>query len=42
MHIIVPVQRYRWFIHDDKDALALWNYNKYRNIFINEYMKKSE
>lgn len=42
MHIIVPVQRYTWFIHDDKDALALWNYNKYRNIFINEYMKKSE
>lgn len=38
-HIVVPVQRHIWFIHDDKAALALWNYNKYRKIFVEEYMK---
>lgn len=37
--IVVPVQRHIWFIHDDKAALTLWNYNKYRKIFVEEYMK---
>lgn len=38
MHIVVPVQRHTWFLHDDKDALALWDYNKYRNRFLQEYI----
>ncbi len=36
---IVPVQKHSWFIHDDKEVLSLWNHNKYRKIFIDEYMK---
>ena len=41
LRAIVPIQKHIWFIHDDKAALTLWNYNKYRNIFVNEYMKDS-
>jgi len=37
---VVPVQRHIWFIHDDKAAMSLWNYNKYRNRFISEYMNQ--
>lgn len=37
-NIVVPVQNYTWFIHDDKKAMTLWNYNKYRKLFLNEYM----
>lgn len=40
LRAIVPVQRHTWFIHDDKMTLALWNHNKYRKRFIDEYMKK--
>ncbi len=35
---VVPTQRHIWFIHDDKAAMTLWNFNKYRNRFIDEYM----
>lgn len=38
-HIIVPVQNEKWFIHDDKQVLSLWNYDKYRRIFLKEYME---
>lgn len=38
LYTVVPVQRHIWFIHDDKAALTLWNYNKYRKRFIKEYM----
>lgn len=41
LHAVVPVQKHTWFIHDDKEVLALWNHNKYRKIFIDEYMKNS-
>ena len=41
-HIIVPVQNHIWFNHDDKIILSLENYNKYRKIFMKEYMKKEE
>lgn len=37
-NIVVPVQKHIWFIHDDKEAMALWDYNKYRKRFISEYM----
>lgn len=36
-HVIVPVQNREWYIHDDKNILQLWNYNKYRKIFLEEY-----
>lgn len=36
--IVVPLQNQRWYIHDDKDIINLWSYNKYRRIFLNEYM----
>lgn len=39
---VVPVQRHIWFIHDDKAAMTLWNYNKYRNRFLKEYMNRDE
>ena len=38
-HIVVPTQKHIWLIHDDKAAMTLWNFNKYRNKFISEYMK---
>ena len=41
-HIIVPVQNHIWFNHDDKTILSLWDYNKYRKIFMKEYMEKQE
>ncbi len=40
-HIIVPVQNHIWFNHDDKTILSLWDYNKYRKIFMREYMGKN-
>ena len=36
--IVVPVQNYAWYLHDDKLILSLWNYNKYRKIFCKEYI----
>lgn len=40
-HVIVPVQNKEWYIHDDKAVLQLWNYNKYRKIFLKEYMEEN-
>lgn len=39
-HIVVPVQNHIWFNHDDKQVISYWDYNKYRKIFMKEYMKK--
>lgn len=35
--VVVPVQKLPWFIHDDGRVLSLWNYNKYRKIFMERY-----
>ncbi|MBQ7067284.1 MAG: glycosyltransferase family protein [Lachnospiraceae bacterium] len=35
--IVVPVQTLPWFIHDDGKILAMWNYNKYRHLFMEKY-----
>ena len=35
--IVVPVQKLPWFIHDDGCFLSLWEYNKYRKIFMEKY-----
>ena len=40
--IIVPVQNCTWYLHDDKPVLQLWNYNKYRKIFMDYYMSGKE
>lgn len=37
--VVVPVQKLPWFIHDDGNFLSLWNYNKYRKIFMEKYKK---
>lgn len=37
--VVVPVQKHAWYIHDDKRVLSLWNYDKYRKIFIEHYMQ---
>ncbi|MBQ6886540.1 MAG: glycosyltransferase family protein [Lachnospiraceae bacterium] len=36
--IVVPMQNCSWYLHDDKPILQLWNYNKYRKIFMENYM----
>lgn len=35
--VVVPVQNNAWYIHDDKVVSQLWNYNKNRKIFLEEY-----
>lgn len=35
--VVVPVQNHVWYIHDDKAIVSLWNYEKYRRIFLREY-----
>ena len=35
--VVVPVQKLPWFIHDDGKLLSMWNYNKYRKIFMEKY-----
>lgn len=39
LRVVVPVQNCLWYIHDDRPALTMWNYDKYRQIFIEEYLK---
>lgn len=39
--VVVPVQKHVWYVHGDKLILSLWNYNKYRKIFM-EYYRKSK
>jgi hypothetical protein len=36
--IAVPRQKSDWYIHDDKQIISLWNYDKYRRVFLQEYM----
>lgn len=40
--VVVPVQKNAWYIHDDKVVLQMWNYNKYRKIFLEEYKEDLE
>lgn len=35
--IVVPMQKLPWFVHDDGRILSMWNYNKYRKIFMEKY-----
>lgn len=35
--VVVPNQTYPWIIHDDGRILTMWNYNKYRKIFMKKY-----
>lgn len=36
--VVVPVHKRFWYHHDDKPVLALWDYNKYRKKFLEEYI----
>ena len=38
-NIVVPNQSFPWFIHDDGHFLSMWNYNKYRKLFLQKYSK---
>lgn len=35
--VVVPDQKLPWFIHDDGKYLSMWNYNKYRKLFMEKY-----
>lgn len=35
--VVVPNQKLPWVIHDDGQSLSMWNYNKYRKIFMKKY-----
>lgn len=35
--VVVPSQKLPWFIHDDGKFLSMWNYDKYRRIFMEKY-----
>lgn len=35
--VVVPTQTLPWFIHDDGQYLSMWNYDKYRRIFMEKY-----
>lgn len=37
--IVVPVQTLPWFIHDDGLFLSMWNYEKYRKLFMKKYAR---
>lgn len=37
MRVVVPGQKLPWFIHDDGKLLTLWNYEKYRKLFMEKY-----
>lgn len=37
--VVVPIQKLPWFIHDDGKYVSLWDYDKYRNIFVEKYSK---
>lgn len=37
--VVVPVQNCSWYLHDDKPVLQLWDYNRYRRVFIDNYMR---
>lgn len=35
--VVVPTQTLPWFIHDDGFFLSMWDYDKYRQLFMNKY-----
>lgn len=35
--VVVPRQTFPWFIHDDGKSLSMWNFNKYRKLFMQRY-----
>lgn len=35
--IVVPNQRLPWTIHDDGQIASMWDYNKYRKLFMQKY-----
>ncbi|WMC93878.1 glycosyltransferase family protein [Kineothrix sp. MB12-C1] len=35
--VVVPLQKEPWYIHDDKEITNLWNHDKYRRRFLEEY-----
>lgn len=35
--VVVPNQKLPWFIHDDGKYLSMWNYDKYRKLFMEKY-----
>lgn len=35
--VVVPRQHQIWYVHADREVLSLWNYNKYRQLFLQEY-----
>jgi len=37
--VVVPEQELPWFVHDDGRYLGLWNYDKYRKLFLRKYGK---
>lgn len=37
LRVVVPFQRVPWFVHDDGSYLSVWNYNKYRHLFLAKY-----
>ncbi len=37
--VVVPNQSFPWFIHDDGHFLSMWNYNKYRKLFLQKYSR---
>lgn len=38
--VVVPKQKNSWYIHDDKEIVQLWNYDKYRQRFLKEYTRE--
>ncbi len=38
--VVVPHQNHSWCIHDDGVILNLYNYDKYRRVFLEEYKKE--
>ena len=37
--VVVPKQNLPWFIHDDGHYLSMWNYDKYRKLFMDKYQE---
>lgn len=37
--VVVPNQTLPWFLHDDGKFVSLWDYDKYRQLFIKKYGK---
>lgn len=35
--VVVPNQRIPWFLHDDGHYLSLWDYNRYRKMYLIKY-----